>query len=707
MAAHLLDPFRLDASQRARVQAAGFHQFGGDDPAPHLARDERARPKVELDAARAQVLAPLAVGLVQLQANVAEQAGQQRLVHLLEGRLALVQAPALFRHRGQQLRMHIAPFAQANMRQEVGAALLLQLPVGLLVRDRFFEPLPQLDPAQKLGLLVHELAMCLVGGLLGLLRAVSRVLHGQRAGDDQHLAQTLLVARSQDHPRHARVKRQLGQLATNAGELVRLVERAQLLQQLIAVGDGTAQRRLDKRERLDIGQAQRLHAQNDRCQRRAQDFRIGEAHAAQEITFLVQADADTVRHPATSAGTLVGRRLRDRFDLELLDLVAVRIALDARQPRIHHVADARHRQRRLRHVGGQHDAPRVRRFEHPLLLLHGQPREQRQDFRMRRMMLAQRLGSLADLPLARQEHQHVAGPDPAEFVHGVDDTVVQIALPGLLGTRGAVGRRIRLDRPVAHLHRIEPATDLDHGRRLAVAREMLGKALGVDGCRRDDHLQIRPLRQDLAQVADQEVDVEAALVRLVDDDRVVGAQQRIILRLGQQDAVGHQLDRRPGRHRVVEPDLIPDRLAQRRAQLLCDPLGRGGGRNPAGLGVADQPAAGLALACRAPPDRQGDLWQLGGLARAGFAGNDDDLVGLQCPGDLFAPCRDGQGLRKRDFRYRIGKPCRLRRTGLARPTGRARRARGGLRGPLGGIRRNRGSRGLGGPGRNRFGGALC
>jgi hypothetical protein len=73
---------------------------------------------------------------------------------------------------------------------------------------------------------------------------------------------------------------------------------------------------------------------------------------------------------------------------------------------------------------------------------------------------------------------------------------------------------------------------------------MLGKALGVDGRRRDDHLQIRPLRQDLAQVAEQEVDVEAALVRLVDDDRVVGAQQRIVLRLGQQDAVGHQLDRR-------------------------------------------------------------------------------------------------------------------------------------------------------------------
>ena len=49
-------------------------------------------------------------------------------------------------------------------------------------------------------------------------------------------------------------------------------------------------------------------------------------------------------------------------------------------------------------------------------------------------------------------------------------------------------------------------------------------------------------RQQPLQVAEQEIDVEAALVRLVDDDRVVRAQKRIALRLGQQDAVGHQLD---------------------------------------------------------------------------------------------------------------------------------------------------------------------
>ena len=50
--------------------------------------------------------------------------------------------------------------------------------------------------------------------------------------------------------------------------------------------------------------------------------------------------------------------------------------------------------------------------------------------------------------------------------------------------------------------------------------------------------------QDPLQVAEQEVDVQAPLVRLVDDDRVVAAQQPVVLDLGQQQAVGHQPQQR-------------------------------------------------------------------------------------------------------------------------------------------------------------------
>jgi hypothetical protein len=42
----------------------------------------------------------------------------------------------------------------------------------------------------------------------------------------------------------------------------------------------------------------------------------------------------------------------------------------------------------------------------------------------------------------------------------------------------------------------------------------------------DDQLEVGPLRQQPLEVAEQEVDVEAALVGLVDDDRVVLRQLR-------------------------------------------------------------------------------------------------------------------------------------------------------------------------------------
>jgi hypothetical protein len=71
---------------------------------------------------------------------------------------------------------------------------------------------------------------------------------------------------------------------------------------------------------------------------------------------------------------------------------------------------------------------------------------------------------------------------------------------------------------------------------------VLGKTVGVDGGRGDDDLEVGPARQDLAQVAQQKVDVQAAFVRLVDDDGVVGLQQRVGLGFGQQNAVGHELD---------------------------------------------------------------------------------------------------------------------------------------------------------------------
>ena len=164
---------------------------------------------------------------------------------------------------------------------------------------------------------------------------------------------------------------------------------------------------------------------------------------------------------------------------------------------------------------------------------------------------------------------------------------------------------------------------------------MGGKTRAVDRGRGDDQLQIGPARQQLAKVAKQEIDVQAALVRLVDDDRVVAAQHRIALGLGEQDAVGHQLDRRRTRAAILKPHLVAYQFAKRRFELFGHTTRHRTGRKAARLGMRNrlhEPATEL----------QADLGQLGRLARTGLAADDDDLVRGDGARDFLAPCADGQ-----------------------------------------------------------------
>ena len=459
---------------------------------------------MELDAACAQVARTRLV--LALEADIAQQAGQQGHVQVVVGGRRLIQSPALLLDDGQQLRMHVAPFAQAHLRQEIRAAIVLQLAVGFLVLDGGLEPAPDFQVTQEFRFLIGEFLVRLVGRLLVLHRAVARVLHGQGRGDDQHFRQTRVIERGEDHAAHARVQRQLGQLVAQRRKLVHFIDGTEFLQQLITVGHRARQRRLDEGEGFHVRQVQRFHAQDDGRQRGAQDFRFREFRAQQIILLFVQADADAIGHAAATSGALVGGRLGDRLDLQLLHLVPITVTFHARQASIDHVADAGHGQRGFRHVGGQHDAARIAGFKHALLLLGRQAREQGQDFHMRRMVLAQRFGAVADFALARQEYQHVARADAAQLFHAIDDGVHQVALfargsrslAGLVRVRGTRhGHLLPFHGAVAHFHLVQAARHFDHGRGFFRRAEMAREALGIDGGRGDDDLQIGPARQQL------------------------------------------------------------------------------------------------------------------------------------------------------------------------------------------------------------------
>ncbi len=208
-----------------------------------------------------------------------------------------------------------------------------------------------------------------------------------------------------------------------------------------------------------------------------------------------------------------------------------------------------------------------------------------------------------DLAFARQEHQHIAGPFVAQFIDGGAQRLHLIALV------------VVSQRPIANLDRVGASLDGDD--RGVV--EVLAEPLRVDGRRGDDQLQVRSSRQQLADVAEQEVDVQAALVGLVDDQGVVAAQHAIALDLGQQDAVGHHLD--PGllTDAIGEPHGVADRGTQLAVHLLGYAIGDRARRDAPRLGVADHPVD-------SPAGTQAELRQLGALARSGLAGDDHHLM---------------------------------------------------------------------------------
>ena len=128
-------------------------------------------------------------------------------------------------------------------------------------------------------------------------------------------------------------------------------------------------------------------------------------------------------------------------------------------------------------------------------------------------------------------------------------------------------------------------------------------------------------------------------MRLINDERVVAAQQWVGLDLREEDAVRHEFHEGRWADLVGETHLIADDLAglfgDSLPELCGDAVRNRAGSEPAGLGVSDHPGDASAKL-------EADLRQLGRLARAGFTGHDDDLVVADRGGDLIAPGGYGQ-----------------------------------------------------------------
>ncbi len=492
-----------------------------------------------------------------------------------------------------------------------------------------------------------------VGVALAAHGPLSRILNGERGGEHEHLGQarmaaTPLLLRGDDHAADLGVDGKPRQASADGGDVAGGVGRrqgAEFVQRGVAVGDHRRVGGLDEREGVDRAQFERLHRQDDAGEVGAEDLGLREAGPRLELLLGVESDAHARRDAAAATRTLHGRGLRDRGDRQLLHAGAGVVAALAGQAGVDDVSDARHGQRCLGDIGGQDDAATAGGTEDAVLLGVGESRVEGQQFRLGSHGTPQGGHRVADLPLAGQEDQHVAGRHAGreKFVDGVDDR----PLLDLVEVLVVVG-----EGEVANLDRKGASGDLEHGGD-GRAAEVVAEPLRVDGGRGDDDLQVGAARQEPLEVSQQEVDVERTLVGLVDDDRVVLAEVSIALRLGEQDAVGHELDAGAIAGLVAEADLAPHRAAQGRAEFLGDAGGDAAGGQSPGLGVADHPAP-------AATEGQADLRELRGLPRAGLAADDADLVIANGGGDLLASADDGEVLREG------GRRRRSRRAGIVR-----------------------------------------
>ena len=164
---------------------------------------------------------------------------------------------------------------------------------------------------------------------------------------------------------------------------------------------------------------------------------------------------------------------------------------------------------------------------------------------------------------------------------------------------------------------------------------MLREALGIDRRRGHHDAQLGPACDQALHVTEQEIDAQAALVRFIQDDRAVLAELAVALRLGEEDAVGHELHRGACADLVVEAHLAADDAAELGAELLGNPRGDRARGDAPRLRVANAPALVAA-------HLEQHLRQLRRLARAGLAADDHHRISLDGGANLLAPRIDGQ-----------------------------------------------------------------
>ena len=135
---------------------------------------------------------------------------------------------------------------------------------------------------------------------------------------------------------------------------------------------------------------------------------------------------------------------------------------------------------------------------------------------MAQVCFVQGIGGFTDLPLPAHKDKDIPGAFPSQFMNGIQNALSQVTIRIILFPH---------DRTITDFHRIGTSGDFNN----RCITKMTGKPLRINGRGGDNHFQIRTFWQQLAQIAEDKIDIQTAFVGFIDDNGVILQQQLVLL----------------------------------------------------------------------------------------------------------------------------------------------------------------------------------
>ncbi|VVO27028.1 hypothetical protein PS708_04679 [Pseudomonas fluorescens] len=378
-----------------------------------------------------------------------------------------------------------------------------------------------------------------------------------------------------------RMGRQLGHLLPVSGEFF-FIQRTEAPQQILGLGIRRRRRHIQP-DQLSGRDAPARQLQSQAGQVGGEDFRTAVGGQAFVLVFGPQAITHARLQAPCSTGALGGAGAGNALGIEAGHAASGVETRHPRQPGVDHDAHAVDGEAGLGNVGRQHDLAFAdgRRVDGGALSVEVQFAMQRAQHHIRALAegVSQLLVDPANLRLPRQEHQHAAG-----FVlQGVENSLHHTRFDEFTGLVGAAP---------AHLHR-EHAPFAAQDWRVV---QQPGQAFAFEGGRHQQDFQRLIIAKEFAAVQAQgqrQVGVEAALVKLIEDQQAHAVQRRIVLQAAGEDAFGDHFDARIGADLAVQTNAIADGFTDFFTQLAGQTLGRRAGCETTGFehqdGLPGQP----------------------------------------------------------------------------------------------------------------------